>query len=36
MQQASQADQAYVVNTLSLATMVTLFAFAMISVLYPP
>lgn len=33
---ASDADRAYVVNTLSLATLVTLFAFALIGGIYPP
>ena len=33
---ASDADRAYVVNTLSLATLVTLFAFALICGIFPP
>jgi malate permease and related proteins len=34
MQRADQDDRAYVVNTLSLSTLVTLFAFAIVSVLF--
>jgi len=34
--ESDDQDRAYVVNTLSLATLVTLFAFAIISVLYTP
>ena len=34
MQRADQLDQTYVVNTLSLFTLVTLFAFALVSVLF--
>ena len=36
MSSASEAERTYVVNTLSLATLVTLFAFALVGVLYPP
>ena len=36
MRAASDAERTYVVNTLSLATLVTLFAFALVGVLYPP
>ena len=35
MRNASPEDQSYVVNTLSLATLVTLVAFTIVSVLYP-
>lgn len=34
MQRADQDDRTYVVNTLSLSTLVTLFAFAIVSVLF--
>ena len=34
MQRAGQDDRTYVVNTLSLSTLVTLFAFAIVSVLF--
>lgn len=34
--EADRANRAYVVNTLSLATVVTLFAFAVVTVIYPP
>jgi hypothetical protein len=34
--EADRHDQTYVVNTLSLATLVTLFAFAVVTVVYPP
>jgi len=36
MQAAPQEDRAFVVNTLSLATLVTLVAFTVVSVVYPP
>ena len=36
MRSASEGERTYVVNTLSLATLVTLFAFALVGVLYPP
>jgi hypothetical protein len=36
MRAASEEERTYVVNTLSLATLVTLFAFALVGVLYPP
>jgi len=36
MRTASEEERTYVVNTLSLATLVTLFAFALVGVLYPP
>lgn len=36
MRTASEDERTYVVNTLSLATLVTLFAFALVGVLYPP
>jgi malate permease and related proteins len=34
LQRADQDDRTYVVNTLSLSTLVTLFAFAIVSVLF--
>jgi hypothetical protein len=36
MGKATPADQRYVVNTLSLATLVTLVAFTLVSVFFPP
>jgi hypothetical protein len=35
MRNATPDDQSYVVNTLSLATLVTLVAFTVVSVIYP-
>jgi predicted permease len=36
MKESRQSEQAYVVNSLSLATLVTLFAFAIVGVIYTP
>jgi hypothetical protein len=36
MRQATDEDTNYVVNTLTLATLVTLFAYAVVPILYPP
>ena len=34
--EADKPNRTYVVNTLSLATVVTLFAFALVTIIYPP
>jgi hypothetical protein len=36
MQEATETDRTFVVNTLSLATLITLFAFALVGTVYPP
>jgi len=36
MKDAAENDRTYVVNTLSIATLITLFAFALVGVIYPP
>jgi len=36
MKDATETDRIFVVNTLSLATLITLFAFALVGAMYPP